>query len=276
MTSRLVPQRALKWIARIGFVGRGLVFLILGGLALAAALNGHTRPVGTAGALNAVVSEPAGGFIGFVVAVGLLCFAGLRVVEAFDDVYDYGNDLEGLARRWALALAGVFYAVLGLAGASIVLTGSRAPSNDQTVRDWTAWALHMPLGRWLVGLAGAVIVAIGLGLAVAGVAGKFKRRLRLYEKGGRFVAALGAIGFFARSVIFVMIGAFLIFAAIHARPDEAQGFGGALSVIRQQSYGSVLLLLAAAGLIAFGVFGVAEAYYGRAARSHDPSAEAAG
>jgi hypothetical protein len=254
------------WIARIGFVGRGVVFLILGGLAVAAALNGSTRPVGTGGALNAVVSEPAGSLLALIITLCLLCFAALRAIEAGDDVYDYGDDLHGIARRTALGLAGVFYAVIGFAGMSIVLAGHYAPDNDQTVRDWTAWALGIPLGRWLVGLAGAVIVSIGLGLAAAGLARNFKRRLRLREKGSTLVAVLGAIGFLARSVVFVMIGAFLIFAAIHARPDEAQGFGGALNALRSQPYGNILLFAAAAGLVAFGIFGVAEAYYGRAAR----------
>lgn len=271
MTSTFVPQRALKWIARLGFVGRGVVFLILGGLALAAALNGTSRPVGTAGALNAVVSQPAGSLLALIIALCLLCFAALRTIEAIDDVYTYGDDLYGLARRTSLGLAGVFYAVVGLAGTSIVLAGRYAPSNDQTVQDWTAWALGMPLGRWLVALAGVVIVAIGLGLAAAGFGGKFRRRLRLHEKGSTLVTVLGATGFLARSVVFIMIGAFLIFAAIHARPDEAQGFGGALRALRGEPYGNILLLMAAVGLVAFGIFGVSEAYYGRAARPYGAS-----
>lgn len=267
MMSTRLSQRAFTWIARIGFVGRGVVFLILGGLALAAALSGNSRPVGTAGALNKVTSIPAGSLLALIIALCLLCFAALRVIEAADDVYAYGDDLRGLARRAALGLAGLFYAVVGLAGTSIVLAGRYAPSNDQTVRDWTAWALSMPLGRWLVGVTGAVILSIGIGLAAAGLRGKFKRRLRLWEKGSTLVTLLGAVGFLARSLVFILIGAFLMFAAIQARPDDAQGFGGALNALRGQPYGDILLFAAAAGLVAFGIFGVAEAYYGRAAQS---------
>jgi hypothetical protein len=266
MEELVVSRPALRWIARIGFLGRGIVFLILGGLALWAALGGGTQPVGTSGALNRVISQPAGALLALAIAIGLLCFAALRVVEAVSDVYDYGDDWHGLAQRASLGAAGVFYTALGIAAASIVLAGRYAPNNDQQVRDWTAWALRMPFGAWLVGIAGAIIVAVGLGLAIAGLRGKFKTRLRLHEKGGRFVTVLGVIGFLARSVVFVMIGSFLIFAAFSADPNQAQGFGGALRALRDQPYGDLLLFTAAAGLLAFGIFGVAEAHYGRATR----------
>jgi hypothetical protein len=266
MGALVVSRRTLRWIARIGFIGRGLVFLILGALALWAALGGATQPVGTAGALNRVISQPAGALLALVIAVGLLCFAALRAVEAASDVYHYGDDWRGIAQRASLGAAGIFYTALGIAGASIVLSGRYAPNNDQQVRDWTAWTLGMPFGPWLVGIAGAVVVAIGIGLGVAGLSGKFKTRLRLDEKGGRVVTALGIVGFLARSLVFVLIGSFLIFAAFTADPSHAQGFGGALRALRDQPYGNLLLFTAAAGLLAFGVFGVAEAYYGRAAR----------
>jgi len=266
MAAMVVSRPTLRWIARIGFIGRGIVFLILGGLALWAALGGGTQPVGTSGALNRVISQPAGALLALAIAIGLLCFAALRVVEAVSDVYDYGDDWHGIAQRASLGAAGIFYTGLGIAAASIVLAGRYAPNNDQQVRDWTAWALSMPFGAWLVGIAGGITVVIGLGLATAGLRGKFKTRLRLHEKGGRVVTLLGVIGFLARSVVFVLIGSFLIFAAFTADPKHAQGFGGALRALRDQPYGNVLLITAAAGLLAFGIFGVAEAHYGRAAR----------
>ncbi len=263
----VVSIQTLVWIARIGFVGRGLVFLLLGALALASAITGESKPVGTSGAINLVLSQPAGRIVALAVALGLLCFAALRLVEAIDDVYGYGDDLRGLAQRAALALAGLFYTGLGIAGASIVLSGGYAPDNDLQVRDWTAWALSVPLGEWLVGAAGAIIASIGIGLAVAGLSRRFRTRLQPWKHGSRLVMLLGTAGFVARSVVFVLIGCFLIFAAWQSDPSQAEGFGGALRVLRQQPYGNMLLLAAAAGLVAFGVFGIAEARFGRAAQA---------
>jgi hypothetical protein len=260
-----VSPRNLAWIARAGFVGRGVVFLILGGVALWTALSGLGHPVGTAGALNVILREPLGNVLAFVIALGLLCFAALRFTEAIDDVYGYGRDWRGLGQRAALAIAGFFYIGLGILGASIVLTGEFARSEDVEVRDWTEWALSMPSGEWLVGMAGAIVAGVGIGLAVAGLRQRFATRLKRSEAGSGFVIVLGVIGFLARSLVFVLIGCFLIFAAWHANAREAAGFGGALLALRSERYGNALLLAAAAGLLAFGLFGVSEARYGRAA-----------
>lgn len=260
----VVSKEALAWIARVGFVGRGLVFLLLGLLTLWSGLTGDARPVGTGGVLNIVLSEPAGRAFAFAVALGLLCFAALRIIEAFEDVYGYGDEWRGIAQRASLGFSGLFYTALGLAAGTIVLSGRYAPDNDVEVRDWTAWALSVPLGAWVVGATGAIVAAIGIGLAVAGFSRRFRTRLLQWKHGSRLVTLLGAIGFVARSVVFVLIGCFLIFAAWHSDPRQATGFGGALRVLRHLPYGQILLLAAAAGLLAFGLFGIAEARYGRA------------
>jgi uncharacterized protein DUF1206 len=270
---RVVSPRMLAWIARAGFIGRGVVFLILGGAALSTALSGEGHPLGTTGALNALLRQPLGGVLALVIALGLLCFAALRLTEAVDDVYGYGRDWQGLAQRGSLAVAGLFYIGLGVLGTSIVLTGKYARNEDVQVRDWTAWALSMPLGEWLVGIAGAVVTCVGIGLAVAGVRQRFATRLRKAEEGSGFVIALGIIGFLARSLVFILIGSFLIFAAWHSNARDATGFAGALLALRSEPYGNALLLTAAAGLLAFGVFGVSEARFGRAA---NPSVSAWG
>ena len=262
---RVVSPRMLAWIARAGFIGRGVVFLILGGVALSVALSGQGHPLGAAGAMNAVLRQPLGSVLGLVIAVGLLCFAALRLTEAIDDVYGYGEHWQGLAQRAALAIAGFFYVGLGILGASIVLTGEAAANEDAKVRDWTGWALSMPAGKWIVGIAGVIVAAVGIGLAVSGLRQRFAMRLKKSEEGSGLVIMLGTIGFLARSLVFVLIGCFLIFAAWHANAREATGFGGALLSLRSQRYGNALLLTAAAGLLAFGLFGVSEARFGRAA-----------
>jgi hypothetical protein len=72
------------------------------------------------------------------------------------------------------------------------------------------------------------------------------------------VTTLGRLGFVARAVVYAMIGSFLVFAALHSHSSEAKGFGGALRFIQQQPYGSVLLGITAVGLLAFGIYGIAE------------------
>jgi hypothetical protein len=102
-------------------------------------------------------------------------------------------------------------------------------------QDWTAWLLARPLGQWLIAAIGAAIAATGLGIGLAGVLGKFKRRLQLKAQPRRLIAALGSFGFVARAVVFLMIGLFLLFAAVVSNYREAKGFAGALRVIQQHA-----------------------------------------
>ena len=78
-----------------------------------------------------------------------------------------------------------------------------------------------------------------------------------------WITPIGRAGYAARGVAFSMIGGFLIAAAIHHNPGEAQGLDGALATLAGQPFGPYLLGLVAAGLAAYGVFALVEARYRR-------------
>ena len=86
----------------------------------------------------------------------------------------------------------------------------------------------MPAGQWLVGIAGLTVTCVGIGLAIAGIRRRFATRLRKSGEGSGLAILLGTIGFLARSLVFILIGCFLIFAAWHTNAREATGLGGAL------------------------------------------------
>jgi hypothetical protein len=69
------------------------------------------------------------------------------------------------------------------------------------------------------------------------------------------------MGFAARGVVFLLIGGFLVLAALQSSSSEVRGLGGALEALQQQPYGWVLLALTAIGLFAFGLFGLVQARY---------------
>ena len=255
------PASPLLWIARIGYAGRGLFFVVLGIFSALAALGLGWQPVGAIGALRSMLGSPAGWIFVIGQAIGLFSFAVFRSIEAIFDIHNYGKDWGGALRRAGLGISGVFYASFGAVAASVVFGWGMDRTSDQSARDWTAWLMSLPEGVWFVGIAGALVIATGAGLAISGAKAAFQRRVRFKSEERPYIVILGRIGFIARAVILLLIGSFLVYSAITVDPNRAQGFAGALRTIERQAYGSVLLGLMAIGLLCFGTFGISEAVF---------------
>jgi hypothetical protein len=197
----------------------------------------------------------------FTIGLGVLCFVVYCGTAAIFDVHHYGRDIKGILGRLGLAVSGLFYAGFAIVAASAIFGwGFQHRSDDQSVRGWTAWLMSFPAGRWLVFITGLIVIATGIGLGIAGVREAFRRRVRFAGSERPVLTLLGKIGFLARSMVMLLIGGFLIFAAVTANPLHAEGFAGALRILKQQSFGNVLLGVTAIGLLCFGAFGIGEAF----------------
>ena len=257
------PRRLhLQWLARLGYAARGLVFVILAYFTGISAIDTFTRPIDGKDALAALLSEPFGGTLLVIIALGLFCFAIWREAQGLYDVDHFGSDFTGMMRRVAYAASGIFYAAFGTLTV-LMLVGIRTPSGEHVVHDWTARLLSHPLGSIVVDIIGVGTMSCGIGLGIAGVRAEFSKRLGLEWKLRLFVTALGVAGYVARGVVIGMIGLFFLFAGTDANGGEARGLAGALETIKQQPYGSSLLGIAAFGLLAFGAYGLAKSAFRR-------------
>ncbi|WP_407522429.1 DUF1206 domain-containing protein [Methylobacterium oryzisoli] len=257
----LDARPSLELLARAGYGARGLTYCLVGGLAFLAAIGEGGRTGGSRSALMALLGQPFGRVLLGAVALGLAGFALWRVIEAVTDADRRGRSAKGLAVRAGHLVSGGIYGSLAVSVAGTALGYGRGGAEDQAARDWTAWLLQQPLGAWLVGAVGAVVIGAGCAFLLKGWRGDVTRFLALPVDARPWATRAGRFGYAARGIVFWLIGGFLIVAAIESRSSAVKGLGGALRTLREQPYGAALLGLTAAGLAAFGAFGLVQARY---------------
>lgn len=248
--------------ARWGLAARAFVYLLLGVVAISVAAGHSTAETDQWGAMQQLNHREAGHLLLWVVAVGLAGYALWRLSEAAFGVAGEGRKA---GPRLRSLVRGIVYAFLAYTAFTIVLG---RPSSSQAGRqeDYTARVMGHSGGRLAVGVVGAIIVVVGLALVVEGITRRFEKYLDMSgasPQARRVVELLGVIGTTARGAVVALSGVLVVQAAIEYKPSKAAGIDGALRALRDTPVGPFLLGVAAAGLIAFGIYGFAEARWRR-------------
>ena len=255
----------METLARFGYVAKGFVYAAIGVLALLAALTTGGKTTDTSGALQAIANQPFGQILLALIAISLVGYVIWRLVQAFKDPENKGTDAKGIFSRLGYFLSGITYAGVAF-NAALLAFGSSSGSGggSSSKQDWTARVMQQPFGRWLVGLAGAIVIGIGFYRIYRAYKTKFRKQLDLRElsaKQEKWLVNISRFGIAAKGVVFVMIGFFVIEAAKNYNPQNVKGLDGALLTLAQQPYGKVLLGLMALGLIAYAVYLCLQARY---------------
>jgi hypothetical protein len=217
------PQ--FEWLARAGLVARGVVYATVGVLAVELALGDGGKTTDQQGALATIARQPFGKVLLILVAIGLAGYSIWRLTRA---ALGHGPEADDDGKERVAGLAsGIAYGLLCVTAVKIVAGsggGSSGPGKAAGgVLDW-------PAGPWLVALAGAIVVGVGLEQGYKGIKKKFLEKSKTEEMGARMrklFTAIGVFGHLSRMVVFCLIGYFLIRAAIDYDPDKAVGLDGA-------------------------------------------------
>lgn len=249
--------------ARAGFAARGVIYVLVGVLAVRIAFSdGGGQKADRGGAIAEIAHQPFGKVLLWLLGAALAGMALWRLSEAAFGQAGPGGNKAG--KRLMAACRAVFYgfvsySVLAYAAGA---KGSGSGSTDKSSQDMTAKVLGWPGGRWIVAVAGVAIVCAGLWIAVRALTGKFRKHLmmsRMSRRERRGVDFLGKFGGASRGITFATAGGFAVAAAVRHKPDEATGMDNTLRSFAGTPAGPWLLVLIAVGLIAFGVFSWASA-----------------
>ncbi|TXS37745.1 DUF1206 domain-containing protein [Streptomyces sp. OR43] len=262
---RAGDSSAVEAGGRAGFVARGVIYVLVGVLALRIAFGeggSGEKQADRGGALAEIAQKPFGSVLLWVLGVALAGMALWRLSEAAFGAA--GPDGRKAAKRLASAGRAVFYAFVSYSVLMFAAgdRGSGSGSGDAQSKDVTAQVLGMSGGRWLVGAAGAVIAGAGLWIAGRAALRKFHKHLRMGEMSPaerRAVDITGVFGGVARGLVFAVAGGFAVAAAVKARSGEAKGMDDTLRSFATTPAGPWLLALIAVGLMAFGLFSWANA-----------------
>ena len=257
----VVQSTGFEWLSRAGFVARGLIYGIIGVLALRLAVGQGGRTTNQQGALHTVANQPLGKALLTLLAIGLGGYALWRFARAAIGHGPEGTDSK-LDRVTALA-SGIVYASFCIAAVRI-LTGSKGSSSTPKTasRDVFGW----PAGIWIVGAAGLIVIGVGLYQGYRGISRDFlkdSKTEQMSPRTKRWISRLGLIGHLSRMVVFTLVGVFLVKAAVDYNPRAAIGLDGALAKLQHNSLGPLLLGVVALGLIAFALYSFSDARYRR-------------
>jgi hypothetical protein len=254
---------AVHTTARIGFAARGVLYGIVGLLAVQLVDGrGGASDASHQGAVDAVAARPFGGALLVVLAVGMAGYAVFRTVEAVRGEGDGGV----LSRRVVPAVRALVNAGIALLAIEEV-AGAQADTSESSV---TAAVLGVPGGRVAVAVVGLIVVGVGgkqLAHAARGDVHELVDETALQGRRRALAHVAGRFGHLGRAVVFVLVGGFLVRAALRVDPEEGVGLDAALQELLAAPLGPWLVGVTAACLVLFGVHCLVEAAYARAAPS---------
>lgn len=256
------------WVApivRLGYAAKGIIYLLIGVLAvrLAFGFDGG-RVTDATGALRVLMNQPFGFFLIAAIAVGILAYAAWQVLEGLVDTRGKGGGARGWTDRSLTIIKGVVYGAVGWEAMRMVL-GLRSSSQDAD--DYARDVMRVPLiGSWFFALVGLGVGVYGLIQIWKAFRAEFDEDVdaeRMRRETGGWALMMGRIGTAARGVILMVMGTLLARAGFQHSPSEAGGLDDSLWTLMNQPYGMWLLGAAAAGLVCFGIFQLLHWRYAR-------------
>lgn len=254
-------ENGFEVLARAGYWAKGIVYILLGGLALSSVFAGGSGEDSPQGALSQLLGAPMGRVVLAAIALGLVGYVLWRLAQAVLDADRNGTDAKGLVTRGGQLASAIANGALALTAGGLAINGGGGSGSGS--ESLVAMVMSQPFGQWIVGIGGVIFAGSGITQVWRGAVRDYEDRLAIPARLKGVLDPLCQYGLIARGLLFVVIGGLIVFAAITVSPEDAGGFRDALDWLRAQPYGAVLYALMAAGLAAYGGYAIVQALYRR-------------
>ncbi|MCG2420343.1 DUF1206 domain-containing protein [Aequorivita sp. F47161] len=244
-------KNSFKTVAVIGFVSKGIIYLVIGTLSLLAALNMGGESSGTNQALIFLKRQPFGQVLLLLLGVGLLCYSFWMFVQTFNDPENIGTDRKAQMRRFGLFTTGLVYVVVAFLCFYHLFTYTISDDSNSQYLDFIG---PVTLSYIFIGV--GIILAVQAVVLIVGVLkGGLLDQFNLEgQKGSGFIRVVGQFGFYARAFVVAIIAYFFFRAGIYTDNHEIKGIQDAFSFLDQSAIGRILMAITAVGFISYGAF----------------------
>jgi len=247
-------------VGRVGWFAKGLVYLVAGVLALMVALRslgwkqGDSGEASPTGAIKEVAHHDFGGPALVILGVGLIVYALWRLISA---IMPGSHEMKIAVLRVAYVISAIMYATFAITAFQVVGESASDPDGNSKVTDLSRSIMKNGFGRVLIGVVGAVLIGAGIYRANKGRQEDVTQELDMTGMSAprrEWTRRLGSIGEIGRGVALLLIGFFLIRAAISYDAEQATGLDGALRRAAEHGWSRILVIVVAIGFVCYGAF----------------------
>ncbi|MBG20453.1 MAG: hypothetical protein CML31_10950 [Rhizobiales bacterium] len=254
----------LVWMARAGYASRGVVYLIIGFFALLAAI-GSGEAQGSKGALEKLMSQPAGAILIVAMIIGLIGYVVWRLIQAIGDADQHGTDAKGLAIRGGLLVSALTYTALAIFAATQlgIVTGSSDSGSGGGGGGFAQTVGGFIGSQWVATGLSIIFVCVGIAHWYKALTGKFKEHFAASEDKMKIITPISTIGLCARGTVFFILAFMLFYRGLTAGEEggSTPGMKDALKFIQELPMGDILLGAMAVGIGLFALYSFCEAIW---------------
>ncbi len=240
----------VRWLVRLGYLARGLVYILIGYLAFEARDTGKAEE-GASGVFALLQDVPLGTALLYPVAIGLAGYAIFRFSSAILDSENHGTDNEGIAHRIGHFGSGLAHLFLAYAAFQFAQGSRQVAAGGDAAQQAAGLILSFELGSFILGLIGAGFLIAGAMQAKKAATASFMQRVSSLAP--TFTCWLGRVGHAARALVFAVIGWSLLQSAWFDNSSQVKSLGSAIGALSDHATVHTFVAL---GLLVFGIFSV--------------------